>query len=544
VNGRLARGGARLGFVLGATLLWGWAYAPYGFSGLDEGFVTAASWRVLQGQLPYRDFVWVRPPASLLLHAVPLLLLPERLVVIAERFGLFAIVATYSLVAASVLVRKFDLARGGPSRWWLAACGIAASLQGFPPMPWHTVDGVLFGVLGIYGVTCGGGAAGLVVGCVCLGVSALCKQSFVFLLPAALAWIGVVRGRAALRLSLGVAFAGLVAVVATAAALGVLDAAATQITAASSWRSLLRAGVRAYVAGPVALAAIVAGAAGLAAWLSRRARAGWPYLLFGACFGAGILQPILLRRFESPALNYPALLWIVAAVEAGRGLLRRAEEGVGEDSGKTLDRHGTVALMLVLAWCASLSWGYPTPVLFAIPAIFGVLHAARRRLGAALRPLTVTVLVLALAAQWSSYRFPYREAPRRELDQDLGLVFPKLSHVRASPVSRDRHAELAALVAAHGEPFVVLPGMPLTGYLTGTLPELGVDWARNAETAGELERLASELDRARPLVFVERTLERPCGVGAACSALAQRVTETWTRIDRRRFFDVYRHPGR
>ena len=51
-------------------------YAPYGYSGVDEGFITALVWRVLNGELPYVDFIYVRPPGTPLLHAAIQAVLP------------------------------------------------------------------------------------------------------------------------------------------------------------------------------------------------------------------------------------------------------------------------------------------------------------------------------------------------------------------------------------------------------------------------------------------------------------------------------------
>ena len=76
-------------FLLAVTILWTLLYARHGFSNWDEGFVSGLSWRVSLGQVPYLDFLYIRPPRSPLLHALPMLLVPPNLVVMLERAVFF-----------------------------------------------------------------------------------------------------------------------------------------------------------------------------------------------------------------------------------------------------------------------------------------------------------------------------------------------------------------------------------------------------------------------------------------------------------------------
>ena len=58
------------GLALALFLLNGWnAYHP-----TDDGFILAYSWRVGHGEVPYRDFLYVRMPLTPYLHSLALLL--------------------------------------------------------------------------------------------------------------------------------------------------------------------------------------------------------------------------------------------------------------------------------------------------------------------------------------------------------------------------------------------------------------------------------------------------------------------------------------
>lgn len=41
------------------VLAYAFFYAPYGSNDTDGGFITAYAWRVMQGDLPYQDFIYV-----------------------------------------------------------------------------------------------------------------------------------------------------------------------------------------------------------------------------------------------------------------------------------------------------------------------------------------------------------------------------------------------------------------------------------------------------------------------------------------------------
>ncbi len=54
------------------------SFSWMGYNPTDDGFVLAQSRRILDGQIPHRDFISVRPVASALLHAPSVLLGGDR----------------------------------------------------------------------------------------------------------------------------------------------------------------------------------------------------------------------------------------------------------------------------------------------------------------------------------------------------------------------------------------------------------------------------------------------------------------------------------
>ena len=74
---------ARQGWIIALALVvlaagLHFLYSPLGFNPTDEGFVLAYSRRVLDGQVPHRDFISIRPAGSAYLHAPELAIGGQR----------------------------------------------------------------------------------------------------------------------------------------------------------------------------------------------------------------------------------------------------------------------------------------------------------------------------------------------------------------------------------------------------------------------------------------------------------------------------------
>ncbi|MBC7777904.1 MAG: hypothetical protein H7246_20895, partial [Phycisphaerae bacterium] len=124
-------------------------YAPFGVNETDGGFLTGLGWQVLNGKVLYLDIIYVRPPLPVWLRALELQILPEHFAVLGERWVFYGKVALYSWLGAAVAV-------GSSSRQWqLAVLGFVVSAHCYPPMAWHTVDGILFAVLAAFFVSSG-----------------------------------------------------------------------------------------------------------------------------------------------------------------------------------------------------------------------------------------------------------------------------------------------------------------------------------------------------------------------------------------------------
>ncbi|MCL2123763.1 MAG: hypothetical protein FWH34_06690, partial [Desulfovibrionaceae bacterium] len=162
--------------LIALFLIYAVCYAPYGMDTTDFGFFYGYPWRLLQGQVPYRDFYFITPPAALYWHAFWLSITPDEIAVLAGKLGFLAELAAAAWMGALYLARIFDCERMGLPLPLLAALGFVWGVHSFPPMPWHTVDGVFFGSASLLA-----GISGWpVLAGICAGASMLTKQSYFF----------------------------------------------------------------------------------------------------------------------------------------------------------------------------------------------------------------------------------------------------------------------------------------------------------------------------------------------------------------------------
>ena len=99
----------------------------------------------------------------------------------------------------------------------------------------------------------------------------------------------------------------------------------------------------------------------------------------------------------------------------------------------------------------------------------------------------------------------------------------------------------------YGEPFAVLPALPLAHYLTNTLPAIPIDWALNAELNFDQWRpqILDRLHDRSPVIFLQRNhLPILDKVGHRFGSwLGRYVRDHWRRIEERHHFFVYVNPN-
>lgn len=509
-------------------LFWGllaaycWHYAPYGINETDGGFLNGLAWQVMSGKTLYADIIYVRPPMPVWLRALEMNVIPDQWAVLGERWLFYGKVGLYSWLGAAVLV-------AGAQRWMLAAFSFVVSAHCYPPAAWHTVDGVLLGALSIWLFCNWRSATTAVFSGLCLAGCMLCKQSFY---PMPLIWglllfvysprrhggmenieyqtVNMEYGGSARHLASRKTMAILVFVLTSG--LFVCHLAWTN-TFFDFWRltggaasggQALQHGVFDYfrlnplVALPGAILLTP-----VAWWLARARIAGlafatWCALLIflAASFGWTIYQR---QEFTVPFAQTRFFFWIAA----GWGAYRFWK--------KSWEWRQTIPFfaLLGLGWCASVSWGYNLPILFALPWVYVIIDISAMLYSAAFRQTRPSWLpALALTGLLSlfriGYEFVYRDGPRYAMRVHLGEIFPKLNGIYSNTETATLYRELRYLAGRYGPNFKTLPAFPQSNYLTDTYPPLPLDWAVQREMQTGAGQVKNVLQRQNPVLFIEK----------------------------------------
>ena len=489
-------------------------YAPWGINESDGGFITGLAWQVLSGKTLYQDITYVRPPMSIWLRVLELRIFPENWAILAERCMFYAKVALYTYCAAAILIKN-------EQKWALAAIGYVVSVHCYPAAAWHTVDGILCGVLGFWflgeALRANKKTGFVMAGACCIIAASLCKQSFYPLLvlwPIVLGYLFSVRKF----------LIGITGLIGAAAAFfgylykqGVLSNYLNLTGGASESGQAIQHGIFDYF--DINLLLILPFACVLALlyvvqkdWFAKTWSPDYKALILSAL---GIVFLLLLP------LSYGLVTWKNQAFTLPFAQSRLLFDGAvlwgawawyrGHWS---LEQTLRFAALLGVSWCAGLSCGYSLPILCAVPWVYAWMDVATvfgqkfvlplRWRGAWLSWLQPVYFALLLGVFGFAYTFLYNDGKRSDAQVHLGTIFPKLQGIYTSAEHADLYRDLQQLATQFGPGFKTLPHFTLANYLTSTFPVLPLDWVVLRESGSDNSLIDSTLNKKNFLFFVQK----------------------------------------
>ncbi|MFN0214558.1 MAG: hypothetical protein ACKVT2_09920, partial [Saprospiraceae bacterium] len=470
-------------------------YAPYGINETDGGFLTGLAWQVLNGKVLYQDIIYVRPPLPVWLRAMELQILPEQFAILGERWFFYLKVALYSWMGAVVIMGDSN------RRWQLAVLAFVVSAHCYPPMAWHTVDGILFSVMAVFFAVKGGKTIGLSGVCLCCAL--LCKQSFYPLLPLFALFL-FLENENRWRKMLWFFAAFSVCIILFVSYLkqeNVLSGFIKMTSSAASGGQALEHGILDYfrITPELALPSIIL-LVPVVWWFwkggnPKIARMAWFFWLSALVVSYGLIT-WLRQDHTVPFAQTRSMFWLAA----GFFLASRSRFTV----------HRSSLLLLGISWCAAVSWGYNLPILFAVPWVWAGMEVTRVLEEASkpvrfLKPYRFAFLILLLLSFRIGHEFVYRDGRRSAMNQPMGAIFPQLSGIYSDAESAELYRDLKQLAERFGENFKTLPAFPQANFLTQTFPPLPLDWVVNRETNGDNNLVIKDLKGRRPVIFIQKS---------------------------------------
>jgi len=494
-------------------------YAPFGVNETDGGFLTGLAWQVLNGKTLYYDIVYVRPPLSVWLRALELQILPEHFAVLGERWIFYGKLGLYSWLGAAVLAK-------GERRWQLAVFGFVVSAHCYPPMAWHTVDGILFAVMAAFFTHSRQGLNLLIAG-TCLFCALLCKQSFYPLLP--IFGVFLLLEKEARWKRIGWFFGGF----ALSFVLffnylyqnNLLGNFLQMTSGAASTAQAFQHGILDYfrITPGLAIPSILL-LLPVAWWFwkgknPKIALTAWSLWLFALVASFAVLtwlrQEHTAPIAQSRAMFWVAGFWLLLPIFAPKILrtinhppIHQSPLNQSPLNQSPITKH--LLLLTGISWCASVSWGYNFPMLFATPWVWAGMEVTRI-LEDASKPIRFSkpyrfVMLLSLLITFRiAHEFVYRDGRRSEMHVSMGSIFPQLSGIYSDQETADLYLDLKRLAAKYGPNFKTLPAFPQANYLTKTPPPFPLDWVVNRETNGDNTLIFKDLKEKRPVIFIQKS---------------------------------------
>ena len=542
-----------LGFA-GVFIFYAVVWVRQGFNTEDGGYIVGLSWRVFEGLVPYRDFLHVRPPLSLYIHALPIFCGPYAL--FADRLLSMAQLALASIVGTRVLLETARFNAASDEFWTVALAAFVLTMHNWPAFGWPTVDGVLFSTLSVWALTAGrfGLAGGLAVSAL------LCKQNFlaftVFGLVPSLITGGA---RAAVRYCLGCAVVAL-PLLGYLYSHGALDGMRHQVLSSGQMADIWDAGVAEYarvLVDPEMLLALGA-AVFITFGLWWRKRSVSMALMYGYAAFAILALGLFARDVVSAAIegahydymiaefSQSSAMLVIAGCLALGWLAAGAPSADHDARAMVLKRATALAGLFAIAWTASISRGYQLPALFSVPLLAPLILWAPPPV--ACRPLRVLTCV-GLVVFGMAYAYPYGESLRFDKLAPIPERFHGTAWLRASPATIGKLTEMADWSDRNrSRPLMVLPVLTPASFLLQRRPALPLDWVTDTEMLPVESRvkIVREICEQHTPVLVERAVAERVLASKGTpwfSAVLERVVAEWSIRERGTYFDIYLPPA-
>ncbi len=162
-----------------------------GFNPTDDGVVIAQSWRILNGEIPHKDFISIRPAGSGYLHTIHFFS-PLPLMVSARWFVLFQF-CVIALIISFIIKTIFDKEYGKiihPVQFLsLFTFCFALSSLNYNMYPWTTIDAVFWSSLSLAFIWGERSSASHAAGLIFISFAALSRQSFFLLAASAFIYV-------------------------------------------------------------------------------------------------------------------------------------------------------------------------------------------------------------------------------------------------------------------------------------------------------------------------------------------------------------------
>ncbi|MCB0738902.1 MAG: hypothetical protein KDC92_15440 [Bacteroidetes bacterium] len=507
-------GAAKIGMfflVIGAALIAHFLYSPWGFNPTDEGFILGYSKRVLDGEIPHAHFISIRPTLSAYLHIPELLISNSKSLIISRaiawiQFGLIAILWVNILSPKKSFIQTTAL----------FLVGFMAITNNYPPMAWHTLDGIMLSTTGAYFLTKRKQYWWLAFLLFCMAY--LCKQNFLAVGVFAIIFFPKNWPKKAATL----AIPGIIYVL----FLAINGAFSDFIIQMQSETSLFKTGILTYLK---------------SIWL-------WLGILIG-------IGHILIEKKKNLVVtNYASLAVFLTVACYG---LYKGQFYLGPSFlvfgwsltylfKKLIDDYRPIKILgLGIAWAASVSIGFNTPAMALAVAVVIVLS----QLELPKSIWTVSVLAIIPFYHYGRTNYVYRDVEIGRHEYHLGNQLTGASGIYTNKRTHDLFKDLRKLKATSNKQLVLMPYSGAYWALSNSKNPASIHWTSNIEMQNDRlrERYIDEMEtqRGKVCLLLPKYNTLTIGYGRypmkydSGFYLENYFIENWNLVSESKFFFVY-----
>ena len=539
-------------FLVCVTFLSHLFYSWIGYNPTDDGFVLAYSKRILNCEVPHRDFISIRPIGSAILH-LPFVFFGGDYCYWFSRMFVWFQFACIACLWTLIINATFDLNLKDKEKFILSLIAFVISAHYFPILSWYTIDGIFFVSVGVT-LCLGKSSKSKFFGYFLIGCSYLCKQNFALIAPLSIILLNDWRK---IRYWTASCLPGIMYFL-PLAIVGSLPNMINQLTSATN---LWEIGVMRFVADKTVVWSIVIGL--IFVFLAfDQTKTGPSKRLIYLARGKKILATLIIFLIILSALigimkgNYKQLaslqLFGVVLGISIYSLLRR----------RILARTLPLALLVaLLGWSVAISMGVPFPSLAGGPmavVLIGYLFFMLKtfKQPSILRKAMDIFLIIAMFVSLFVFHHArnnnvYRDMQSKYLTKELGEVLPGGKMIKTSPRTYEFLEDLnKAVQMASGKNYAVLPDCAGYWVKANQANPLPIDWAHGVELqkVSVYEMFLGKLEarRGKIVIILEKTRAHtlksgfyPIPAETNYYKVVKYVKENFTMFDETNHFALY-----
>ncbi len=517
----------------------------YGWSDTDDGFILGYSWRLIIGELPYKDFVYVRPPLSPMLHAIWFYILPEAYVYAFSRFIVILQIWIYSLVAGWVICLKLINNEALKKYWFIISiCGFLLSASSFTPMPWHTVDGIFFATLGAWILITFRGHAGAFIAGILIFLCCMTKQSFYPLPLVAVFYLLFLKQY---KCAITLFIAGIISCflfLILAKHYGVDTEFINQTRGTSSVNDAIIAGFWQYiVVGGKFLIVVFLLNSFITIYYEHLQTSPPKNLIIFVFMMCSVLSVLARVFFAKSWINYGTLGFSHVLLLFGVLYLTK-EIFTKNDISSGLG----FAFFLSIAWCASISWGFLSPILFSVPLIIGGYCYAKDLIIFSENDNIMMIYGIAISTIFimiSSSLFPYRDSQARfSPNCNLSSTENKLSFIVTTKDNCEKISEAKIFSKSLSDSFVFLPAFSMAYFISNKPNPIQLDWPMQIEMGKKSIDISYRFNNFVRYAIIDKKEGIEFDIdGNFGVPFIRMVKLDWIKIRSGQYYDLYENPG-